>query len=81
MRCEKCGQDFPSPLYFKENTARPICSSCFATLPPEEQQALLAKTPALPENRPSPFPWRRVTAIAILVVVACVIGYFLFPLL
>jgi hypothetical protein len=59
MCCEKCGQEFPSQFYFKENIARPICTNCFAALPPEEQQTLLAQAPAVPVNRPSHSSWRK----------------------
>jgi len=34
MKCEKCGQDFPSDYYFETNT---ICKSCFENLSPEEK--------------------------------------------
>lgn len=81
MRCEKCGQEFPSQDYFKENIAKPICTNCFAALPPEEQQTLLAQIPAVPVNRPSPSPWRKILAIAVPILIVCVIGYFLYPLL
>ncbi|MGD0920987.1 MAG: hypothetical protein ABSA70_04390 [Terriglobia bacterium] len=79
MRCEKCGQEFPSQDYFKENIAGSICTNCFAALPPEEQQTLLAQAPAVPVNRPSHSPWRRILAIAVPVLIVCVIGYFLYP--
>ena len=79
MRCEKCGQEFPSQFYFKENIAKPICTNCFAALPPEEQQTLLAQAPAVTVNRPSHSPWRKALAIAVPILIVCVIGYFLFP--
>ena len=40
MKCEKCGQDFPSVYYFKTDT---VCSDCFKKLTPEEQQAAIYK--------------------------------------
>ena len=79
MRCEKCGQEFPSQFYFRENVAKPICTNCFAALPPEEQQTLLAQAPAVTVNRPSHSPWRKALAIAVPILIVCVIGYFLFP--
>ena len=79
MRCEKCGQEFPSQFYFKENIARPICTNCFAALPPEEQETLLAQAPAVAANRPSHSPWRKILAIAVPILIVCVIGYFLLP--
>jgi len=81
MRCEKCGQEFPSQFYFKENVAKPLCTNCFAALPPEEQETLLAQAPAVAANRPSHSPWRKILAIAVPILIVCVIGYFLFPLL
>ncbi|MCG3154678.1 MAG: hypothetical protein DKINENOH_01272 [bacterium] len=35
MRCERCGNDFPSEYYFKTRT---ICRECFDKLTPEEQE-------------------------------------------
>ena len=35
MKCEKCGQDFPSIYYFKTDT---VCLECYKKLTPEEQQ-------------------------------------------
>lgn len=35
MRCDKCGESFPSTFYFKTDT---VCINCFKLLPPEEQK-------------------------------------------
>ena len=35
MKCEKCGQDFPSVYYFKTDT---VCLDCFDKMSPEDQQ-------------------------------------------
>jgi hypothetical protein len=40
MKCEKCGQDFPSVYYFNTDT---ICTDCFKKMTPEEQQAAIFK--------------------------------------
>ena len=40
MRCDKCGQDFPSVYYFKTDT---ICLDCFQKMSPEDQQAAVYK--------------------------------------
>lgn len=79
MRCEKCGQEFPSQYYFKENIARSICKQCFAGLPPAEQETLLAQAPGVPVNRPSHPRWLKALAIAVLILIVCVIGYFVSP--
>ena len=39
MKCEICGNDYPSQYYFATPT---ICKTCFAKLPPEEQSRLSA---------------------------------------
>lgn len=36
MKCEKCGQMYPSIYYFKTDT---ICLDCYSKMTPEEQQA------------------------------------------
>lgn len=38
MKCEKCGNEYPSQYYFATPT---ICNDCFQKLPPEEQEKLL----------------------------------------
>lgn len=35
MKCERCGNEYPSEYYFKTKT---ICRECFDKLAPEEQQ-------------------------------------------
>lgn len=40
MKCERCGQDYPSIYYFRTDT---ICITCFEKLGPEEKQAALYK--------------------------------------
>lgn len=40
MKCERCGQEYPSSYYFRTKT---ICKECFEKLPLEEQDA--AKKP------------------------------------
>jgi len=40
MKCEKCGQDFPSVYYFKTNT---ICLDCYNKMSPEDQQIAVYK--------------------------------------
>ena len=37
MKCEMCGNEYPTQYYFSTPT---ICSECFAKLPPEEQKRL-----------------------------------------
>ena len=48
MKCEKCGQEYPSEYYFKTET---VCHECYGTLTPEEQrsahQPRLALDPSL----------------------------------
>ena len=50
MKCEKCGEDFPSKYYF---SAPSICRDCFKLLPPEQQEALKAETKPLSEDTQS----------------------------
>jgi len=40
MKCEKCGQEFPSVYYFKTDT---ICLDCFNKMSPEDQQSAIYK--------------------------------------
>jgi uncharacterized protein YbjQ (UPF0145 family) len=40
MKCEKCGQDFPSVYYFKTDT---VYLECFKKMTPEEQRAAIYK--------------------------------------
>jgi uncharacterized protein YbjQ (UPF0145 family) len=40
MKCEKCGQDYPSVYYFKTDT---ICLDCYNKMSPEDQQASVYK--------------------------------------
>ena len=40
MKCEKCGQEFPSVYYFKTDT---ICLDCFNKMNPEDQQSTIYK--------------------------------------
>lgn len=40
MKCEKCGQDFPSVYYFKTDT---VCLDCFKKMPIEDQQQAVYK--------------------------------------
>jgi uncharacterized protein YbjQ (UPF0145 family) len=40
MKCEKCGQEFPSVYYFKTDT---ICLDCFNKMNPEDQQSVIYK--------------------------------------
>jgi len=40
MKCEKCGQDFPSVYYFKTNT---ICLDCYNKMSSEDQQTAVYK--------------------------------------
>ena len=40
MKCEKCGQEFPSIYYFKTDT---ICLDCFNKMSSEDQQAAIYK--------------------------------------
>ena len=40
MKCEKCGQEFPSVYYFKTDT---ICLDCFNKMNPEDQQSAIYK--------------------------------------
>jgi uncharacterized protein YbjQ (UPF0145 family) len=35
MKCERCGNEYPSEYYFKTKT---LCRECFGKLTPEEQQ-------------------------------------------
>jgi uncharacterized protein YbjQ (UPF0145 family) len=35
MRCDKCGQEYPSTFYFKTDT---VCVECFKSLSPKEQK-------------------------------------------
>ncbi len=37
MKCEKCGNEYPTPYYFQTQT---ICRECFNKMTPEEQQSL-----------------------------------------
>ena len=38
MKCQKCGNDYPSQYYFATPT---ICTDCFRKLPPDEQQQIM----------------------------------------
>ena len=40
MKCEKCGQDYPSVYYFKTNT---ICLDCFNKMSQEDQKSAIYK--------------------------------------
>ena len=40
MKCEKCGQEYPSVYYFKTDT---ICIDCFNKMIPEDQRAAIYK--------------------------------------
>jgi len=40
MKCEKCGQEFPSVYYFKTDA---ICLDCFNKMSPEDRQAAIYK--------------------------------------
>ena len=40
MKCEKCGQDYPSVYYFKTNT---ICLDCFNKMSREDQKSAIYK--------------------------------------
>jgi uncharacterized protein YbjQ (UPF0145 family) len=40
MKCEKCGQDFPSVYYFKTDI---ICLDCYNKMNPEDQQTAVYK--------------------------------------
>ena len=48
MKCEKCGNEYPSDYYFKTET---VCNECYDKLTPEEQhvahQTRLALDPSL----------------------------------
>ena len=37
MKCEKCGNEYPTPYYFQTPT---VCKECFGKMSPEEQQTL-----------------------------------------
>jgi uncharacterized RDD family membrane protein YckC len=37
MKCEKCGNEYPTPYYFQTQT---VCRDCFNKMTPEEQQSL-----------------------------------------
>lgn len=37
MKCEKCGNEYPTPYYFQTQTT---CRECFNKMTPEEQQSL-----------------------------------------
>lgn len=44
MKCEKCGNDYPSQFYFSTPT---ICNDCFAKLPAEEQHEYMKSNTGL----------------------------------
>lgn len=42
MRCQKCGNDYPSDYYFR---TRSICNQCYGKLSPEERKAVVENEP------------------------------------
>lgn len=42
MRCERCGNEYPSEYYFKTRT---ICLSCYEKLNPEERKRAIENSP------------------------------------
>lgn len=42
MRCERCGNDYPSEYYFR---TRSLCQSCYDKLSPEERKKAIENAP------------------------------------
>ena len=43
MKCEKCGNEYPSQYYFATST---VCNECFKRMTPDEQDSLLKTSPS-----------------------------------